>query len=73
MFSLVDGSISESSQRSRLVDTVDPPVRFPSHGKKNPHSLLMGLQTDVVILEISVENSQKAKNNSAIWPSYATT
>lgn len=42
------------------------------HGRNNPHSLLMGLKTEVVALEISVENSHKAKNKPAMWPSCAT-
>lgn len=31
-------------------------------GKRNPHSLLVGLQTDAVTVEISVEYLQKAKS-----------
>lgn len=34
--------------------------------KKKPHSLQLVLQTGIIITEISIENSQKAKNKSAI-------
>lgn len=38
----------------------------------NTHSLLVGFQTDVVSMEFSVQNFQKAKNKSIISSSYAT-
>ena len=41
-------------------------------GKWNPHLLFVRLKTDPVTMEISVENPQKAKSISAIWPSYTT-
>lgn len=31
--------------------------------KENPYSLLVGLQTSAAMMEISVENYQKPKNN----------
>lgn len=36
------------------------------HESENPHLLLVGMQTGVAILEISMENPQKAKNRSII-------
>ena len=39
-------------------------------GKGNSFSLLVRLQAGLATLEISVENSQKVKNKSAIRPSY---
>lgn len=35
-------------------------------------SLIVGLQTGVVTLEISIENYQKVKSESAIRPRYTT-
>ena len=35
-------------------------------GKENPHSLLMGWQTGTEIVDISMENSQKAKTKPII-------
>lgn len=37
--------------------------------KRNPHSLWVGLKTGANTLEIRVENPQKAKIESSIWPS----
>lgn len=39
---------------------------------RNPHLPLVGLQTGADTLEIRLENSQKAKINSSIWPRYST-
>lgn len=35
-------------------------------GKRNPHSLLIGLQTSLATREISVEDLPKAKNKSVL-------
>lgn len=41
-------------------------------GKGNPHSLLVGLQTDTLTMVITMWSSQKANNRVSTWPSYAT-
>ena len=41
-------------------------------GNQNPITLLVGLQTSITSLEISVELSQKIGNETTIWPSNST-
>jgi hypothetical protein len=41
-------------------------------GERNPNTLLVGIQTNEAIMEISMEFPQKMKGRPTIWSSYTT-
>ena len=58
-----DWPSSISQQTTRAGEDVE---------KREPFVLLMGMQTDVAIVESSMELPQKIKNATALWPSDST-
>lgn len=57
---------SYSSQNGKVKQITQQPMLDVLWDEENPHLLLVGWQTGGVTTEISVENSQKAKNKSTI-------